>query len=143
MLKMLIAIDGSPPSDRAFEAVAAMARMAKAEIEVVLVHVRDEPLLVGDLPAFDIAELDKYLKRRQDEILAKAAARAGELGLKVSSKEGGVGSPAAEIVAVAERCGVDQIVLGSHGRGAVGSLLLGSVALRVLHLAKVPVLLVK
>jgi nucleotide-binding universal stress UspA family protein len=33
--------------------------------------------------------------------------------------------------------------MGTHGRGAVGSLLIGSVAQRVVHLAKVPVLLVK
>ena len=33
--------------------------------------------------------------------------------------------------------------MGAHGRGAVGSLLMGSVAQRVVHQAKVPVLLVK
>ena len=33
--------------------------------------------------------------------------------------------------------------MGTHGRGAVGSLLIGSVAQRVLHLAGVPVLLVR
>jgi nucleotide-binding universal stress UspA family protein len=33
--------------------------------------------------------------------------------------------------------------MGTHGRGMVGSLLLGSVAQRVVHRAKVPVLLVR
>jgi len=33
--------------------------------------------------------------------------------------------------------------MGTRGRGAVGSLLIGSVAQRVVHLAKVPVVLVK
>lgn len=143
MFKMLIAVDGSPPSDRAIEAVAAMAKTAKAEIEVVLANVREEPQLLGDLPAFNIDELIKHLQQRQVEMLAKAAARAKELGLKVASKECGAGLPAAEVVAIATRCRVNQIVMGSHGRGSVGSLLLGSVALRVLQLGEVPVLLVK
>jgi nucleotide-binding universal stress UspA family protein len=41
------------------------------------------------------------------------------------------------------RRAIDQIVLGTHGRGPVGTLFLGSVALRVLHLARIPVLLVR
>ena len=36
-----------------------------------------------------------------------------------------------------------EAAAGTHGRGAVGSLLLGSVAQRVVHQAKVPVLLVR
>jgi nucleotide-binding universal stress UspA family protein len=38
---------------------------------------------------------------------------------------------------------VDQIVMGTHGRGSVGRLLMGSVATKVIQLADVPVLLVK
>ena len=39
------------------------------------------------------------------------------------------------------KCG--SIVMGTRGQGAVGNLVLGSVATRVVHLAKVPVTLVK
>ena len=42
----------------------------------------------------------------------------------------------------AER-GVDCIVMGTRGMNALGGLLLGSVAQRVVHLASVPVMLVK
>jgi nucleotide-binding universal stress UspA family protein len=54
-----------------------------------------------------------------------------------------VGEAAAEIVRAADECGAEVIVLGTRGRGSLGSLFLGSVAQRVVHLAAVPVLLVK
>ena len=48
-------------------------------------------------------------------------------------------SPAEAILETAESIGADMIVMGTHGRGAVGRLLLGSVALRVLRETKCPV----
>jgi nucleotide-binding universal stress UspA family protein len=48
-----------------------------------------------------------------------------------------------EIARVAQDKGVDQIVMGTHGRGAVGRLFLGSVAQRVIQLAPMPVTVVK
>jgi nucleotide-binding universal stress UspA family protein len=43
----------------------------------------------------------------------------------------------------ADELGCDGIVMGTSGRGALGNLLLGSVATKVIHHAKVPVTLVK
>ena len=48
-----------------------------------------------------------------------------------------------EIVRVAKAHQVDQIAMGTRGMGAIGSVLLGSVAQRVIHQSPVPVLLVK
>jgi nucleotide-binding universal stress UspA family protein len=64
-------------------------------------------------------------------------------GLQNVLTQSAVGLTAQEILRVADERGVDQIVMGTHGRGVVGSLLLGSVAQRVVHQAKVPVLLVR
>ena len=49
--------------------------------------------------------------------------------------------PAAVIEREAERLGVEAIVLGTHGRGGVAKVLLGSVAETVMRHAKVPVAL--
>jgi nucleotide-binding universal stress UspA family protein len=53
------------------------------------------------------------------------------------------GSPAATIVEYAKDNGIDLIVMGTHGRGAVGHLIMGNVAERVVRLAPCPVLTVR
>jgi nucleotide-binding universal stress UspA family protein len=47
------------------------------------------------------------------------------------------------IVRAASRLKCDSIIIGTRGLGPIGSLLLGSVATKVIHLAKTPVTLVK
>ena len=53
------------------------------------------------------------------------------------------GVVANEIVRAAAELRVDQIAMGTRGMGAVGNMVLGSVAQRVLHQASIPLLLVK
>ena len=53
------------------------------------------------------------------------------------------GTPAAEIVRYAEDEDIDLIVMGTHGRGFVGHMVLGSVAERVVRTAPCPVLTVR
>lgn len=71
------------------------------------------------------------VQQYQDQLLATALTHARASGLQQVVTLGVEGLPATEIV------------MGTHGRSALGGLLLGSVAQRVVHLAKVPVLLVK
>jgi len=53
------------------------------------------------------------------------------------------GSPAETLVKVASERQASMLVVGSHGRGAVARMLIGSVADRVAHLAHCPVLVVR
>jgi universal stress protein A len=53
------------------------------------------------------------------------------------------GNPAAEIVWFAEEHGVDLIVMGTHGRGFVAHVVMGSVAEKVVRTAPCPVLTVR
>ncbi len=142
MLKMLIAVDGSEPAIHAIDAVAAMAR-ALVPLEVTLLNVRDGPVYYGELPAFSADEIEMSQKKHQDHVLADALAHAQACGLDVRESLRAEGLPAAQIVSSAVACGVDQIVMGTRGMGAVGSLLLGSVAQRVVNLSTIPVLLTK
>jgi len=54
-----------------------------------------------------------------------------------------LGDPAGCIAAYATETRCDEIIMGTRGMGAVGNLVLGSVARKVVHLAAVPVTLVK
>jgi nucleotide-binding universal stress UspA family protein len=53
------------------------------------------------------------------------------------------GVPAAEIVRYAEDANIDLIIMGTHGRGFVGHVMMGSVAERVVRTAPCPVLTVR
>ncbi|PSQ03885.1 stress response protein [Halobacteriales archaeon QS_6_71_20] len=53
------------------------------------------------------------------------------------------GSPSAEIVRYAEDADCDLVVMGTHGRGGIDRLLLGSVAEKVVRASSVPVLTVR
>ncbi len=54
-----------------------------------------------------------------------------------------VGDPAEVIARFAAERGIDEIVMGTRGLGAVSNVLIGSVASKVIQLASVPVTLVK
>ncbi len=54
-----------------------------------------------------------------------------------------IGSAAANIAKLAQRGKFDLVMMGTQGRGAIGGLLLGSVATKVLSLCSTPVLLIR
>jgi nucleotide-binding universal stress UspA family protein len=141
MLKLLIAVDGS---EHARHAIDAAARLARAQpVQALLLNVADAIVYYGELPPFDAEAVEQAQRAHQQQVLAEAQAQALAGGLQQVEVQGTTGYAADEIVRVAAERGVDQIVMGTHGLGAVRSLFLGSVAQRVVHLAKVPVLLVK
>ena len=53
------------------------------------------------------------------------------------------GATAETIAEVAREKSVDHIVMGTRGLSRIQGLLLGSVAMKVIHLAEVPIMLVK
>ena len=142
MLKILIAVDGSEHANRAIEAVGKMAR-SSLDLEAVLVSVSPEPIFYGDYTASTIQKIEEDQKKQQNLLLANATQLATAQGLKLDEPARAYGVVANEIVRIAIDRRVDQIAMGTRGMGAVGSLLLGSVAQRVLHQSPVPVLLVK
>lgn len=142
MYKILIPVDGSKHADRAIGAVARLAEHV-ASIDVVLINVQEGWVFHGELPPLEYKSLEEMLVVQQNDLLENALAHARSCGLKSVICEAARGLVASEIIGAAALHAVDQIAMGTHGRGAVGSLFIGSVAQQVVHLAQMPVLLVK
>jgi nucleotide-binding universal stress UspA family protein len=86
--------------------------------------------------------VNQYYAEDSEKTLApvcKFLARHG-IDAKSSYKVGHAGE---EIAAMANKGKFDMVVMGSHGHGALASLMMGSVASRVLANCEVPVLLVR
>ena len=141
MLKVLIPVDGSKTSERAVRHVIALAKGGET-YEVHLVNVQE---------AADAPEVKRFLK---DEDISRLQREHGEAALRGARKllDGAglaytahvlIGDPAEEIAALAKRRRIDKIIMGTHGRGMLAGMLMGSVATKVLHRASVPVTLVK
>jgi nucleotide-binding universal stress UspA family protein len=142
MLKLLIAVDGSAHAQRAIDAAARL-QPQTCGLDAVLMHVRDVPVYSDQYPPLDAQAVEFALQQQQSALLDAALASARQAGLERVRTLAGVGIAAQEIARTASELGVDMILIGTHGRSALGGLLLGSVAQRVVHLAGVPVLLVK
>jgi nucleotide-binding universal stress UspA family protein len=142
MLKMLIAVDGSEHARRAVEAAARLAR-AGTRVDALLLNVREAPVYYGELPPFDFESIERMQLEKQAALLEAALAHARAHGLENAATLAATGQSAQEIARVAADRNVDWIVMGTRGMNALGGLLLGSVAQRVVHLTTVPVTLVK
>ena len=137
--RILIALDSEPVAVHAADRGLELARALSAE--VAFIHVLDAKAVVAPesgVPA--------------DEMVALAEADARRLMARFRDRlEGGTsslefipsGRPATEIVNAAKQWPADLIVIGSHGRGAIGRTLLGSVAEAILRHAPCPVLVIK
>jgi nucleotide-binding universal stress UspA family protein len=139
-LRVLLAMDGSPPALRAAERLAAW-RGWLGELEVHLVHVQ-QPLTVlqAVLPPHDDV-VDQWSTKEGEQ----ATQQARELFAREKIAHRlhlTVGDPALEIRMLAEQTSSDLVALGTRGLGAAHHALIGSVALKAAALSPVPVLLV-
>lgn len=141
MLKALVPVDGSKTSERAVRHVIALAKGGES-YEVHIVNVQE---------AADAPEVRRFLKEPEVERMQLEHGEAALRGAKKLLDRAGVayeahvliGDPAEEIAGLGKRLRVDKIIIGTHGRGMLAGMLMGSVATKVLHRATVPVTLVK
>src|SRR5437899_8751815 len=84
-------------------------------------------------------ELEVAARRRLDETLIDSDGSDPRTRPAVTTS----GSPAYAIVDYAREYGIDLIVMGTHGRGGLAHLMMGSVAERVVRIAPCPVLTVR
>jgi nucleotide-binding universal stress UspA family protein len=134
--KIVLGLDGSDHADRAIPIARDLAQEGGGEI--VVVHVREIVAARGGAHPVRIDEGE--IQAKIDDQVKELAASGIETSIKTFAVVSG--GPAHEIAAVAEAEGADLIVVGTRGHTAVAALVLGSVTLRLLHLAHCPVLAV-
>jgi nucleotide-binding universal stress UspA family protein len=145
--RILIATDGSELAGRAVAHGLALAKEVKAPVTVVTVTPPWSALQLAHE-----ARMGSTNPVHQFEDMAAASAKAVLDAAAQTAKAAGVACelvhvadqhPAEGIISVAEKQSCDLIVMASHGRRAVGRLLLGSQASEVLAHSKVPTLIVR
>jgi nucleotide-binding universal stress UspA family protein len=142
--KILVATDFSDPSGAAFAYGRELARHFNSTLTVL--HVADDLVtrtvgtdgFVFSDPTFQ-EDVEATAWKRTESLLSDEdrAGLGAQAAVIVSN------TPAHAIVDYALRTNVDLIVIGTHGRGAVAHLLMGSVAERVVRTAPCPVLTVR
>jgi nucleotide-binding universal stress UspA family protein len=138
-MKIVVAVDGS---ESALEAVRYAASLAKATAELKLHLLNVQPPLPSAATSFVSQDAVRSFHQDEGEKCLKAArALLEEQGMPYE-RHVAVGNPAETIVAYSREKGCAGIVMGTRGLSALPSLLLGSVAMRVLHLSEVPVTLI-
>lgn len=136
--RILVPTDFSGPSREATDYALELAHTFGASIS--LFHVIQDPVVY--VPALGgYAPQPKELEDFSDTALANWIDPQDERGVKIEH-HWEHGHPVSRILAFAEEHDCDLIVMGTHGRGMLGHMLIGSVAERVVRQAKCPVLTV-
>ncbi len=136
--KILLATDLSEASTSATEEAFDLAGRLSAALLIVSVIDPGSLLLPGGRFRARVDQVREYREQAAQDLVE----RGREAGVLVSFLVW-TGDPGDMIVSAAEAEHADMIVVGSHGRGAVGRLFLGSVSEHVVRNAPCPVLVVR
>ena len=146
--RILTPLDGSALSEGILPFVRALAPALGARVELLHTHSSMTTYELEDLEDEEHASIMAALEPVQTRLrnqsvsyLSQVAHSLAELGVetRVSVR---VGTPAEQIVDVAEQDEETLIAMSTHGRTGVGRLLMGSVTDRVLHTTMTPMLVV-
>jgi nucleotide-binding universal stress UspA family protein len=146
--RVVVGVDGSPGSRAALRAAVLAADTRGDTVEVLTAPLSETELGAwgtGAWPSMSLPDPDRILRGARDtarqmveEVLAELRGRLrSDLAVDVRAV---IGHPAHVLIDAAR--GADQLVVGHRGRGAVGSVVLGSVGLHCLTAAPCPVTIV-
>ena len=138
---ILVPSDFSECSDQAIRYGLELARKFDASLH--LLHVVQDPATqpwAAEGFAMPLLEVIEQWQKQAEDRLLTAVPPIERGRARVAST---VGSPYPEILRYAAEHDIDLIVMGTHGRGGVSHLLLGSIAEKVVRRAPCPVLTVR
>jgi nucleotide-binding universal stress UspA family protein len=142
MHKLLVPFDSSDSAMRALEHAIHLAK-ENGPAELVIVYAHEPPIIYGEIAMYLPEEKAKeMLREHSEDILRPAIKKVKGAGVTFTSQVL-IGDIPKSIVLCAEALDCDGIVMGTRGMSAIGNLVMGSVATKVIHLTKLPVTLVK
>ena len=142
---ILVAVDFSPMALVTAQMAAQEAQLRGARL--TLLHIFNPQMLNLQMPeeilpsTLDLREKLFHMAHAEMEKLRQSVTEGG-ITPQVEMVESGENIGKA-VIAFSKAHEVDMLVVGSHGHGAIGRLLLGSVANDIVHYARCPVLVVK
>lgn len=140
--RILHATDFSSASTSAFTRALALAKRNRANLTLLYVADPFSPVADGTVSPPTYRQLMASTREHGRRQLARLVAKAAKAGVRATPmvREG---APWTEILRAARGVRPDVLVIGTHGRSGLSRMLLGSVARRVVGLAKCPVLTVR
>lgn len=152
--RILLATDGSEDAAHATEAAVELSKKTDSELHVVYVGndaysapmvypEATDPVWVGQEDPVLIEELGRQFEQVARQTLDAEVEQVRAVGGTVAQAHLRMGTPAAEIVDLAEELSVGLVVMGSRGLGGIRRALTGSVSDSVVRHAHCPVLVVR
>jgi nucleotide-binding universal stress UspA family protein len=141
--RILVAVDGSETSRRAFEAALTLAKSTGAVLQPVFV-VETTPMYF-EAPGYDPSVLRNRLVEQGKELSVEFAREMDAQGVEgaiVVSEASSLDDVSTAVLKAAADFNADLLVMGTHGRRGFQRLILGSVAERCVRQARLPVLLI-
>jgi nucleotide-binding universal stress UspA family protein len=140
--RILVPTDFGEPAQAALKWATTLAR--EFDSRLFLLHVVPEPMAYPWGTELSSLPLNEILMQSEEAARQRLGELARETGLPADrvTTEAVVGTPVDRVIATVKDEKIDLVVVGTHGRGPVGHLLLGSVAERVVRRSPVPVLTV-
>jgi nucleotide-binding universal stress UspA family protein len=134
---ILVALDGSELAEQAIPAVSSLATAAKADVVLATIVVQPDRWPSSTMPRESIGDERDYAEFYLSSVVDTLRVKAVKARVRVE-----VGRAAETLVAIADEEAADLIAMTTHGRSGFTRWILGSVADRVLHLSRKPVLLI-
>jgi nucleotide-binding universal stress UspA family protein len=144
---ILVPTDGSALAEKGARAGIRLAKSLGARVTAVYVMAPYVPPVYGEAALFYTGATPGEYKKMAEGQAAKALARikrdADTAGIAFSTMKITGETPWQGILGAARKSKCDVIAMASHGRGAIGGVLLGSETNRVLAHSKIPVLVTR
>ena len=140
-MKILLAVDGSAFTKKMLAYLATHEQLLSTTNSYTLLTVQPQ-LPIHARRVVGKEATDTYYREESEKVLGPASQFLTRHGISAKSVAK-VGHAGETICKLADSGKFDLVVMGSHGHGLFGNLVMGSVANQVLSHSKVPVLLVR